>query len=128
MNEFAPVYSDLWKKTEWVAIATSGNDGPHVVGAWGEHLRALNGDLSRTILVPVGGYRTTEENLKQDSKVELLLASRQVESSHSLGQGCSFIGTAEVQTSGPELDRVKQIFDWARGALVIRIEDAKLHL
>ncbi len=122
------VYAELWNKAEWTAIATSGKDGPHVVGSWGEHLRALNGELAHVMVVPAGGFRETEENLKRNPRIEVLIASRQVAGGHGPGQGCSLSGTGEVQTSGPHADRAKQMFPWARGALVIKIEEAKLQL
>lgn len=128
MTEFDAVYTELWNKTEWAAIATSGSDGPHVVGVWGKDLRSLNGELADVVILPAAGFRETEENLKRDSRIELLIASRDVQGSHGPGQGCSFSGTGEVQTSGPNADRAKQRFSWARGALVIKIERAKLHL
>lgn len=128
MSMFADTYLELWEKTEWVAISTAGPDGPHVVGAWGDHLRLLNGKLTRTILVPAGGYHRTEANLKQNPGIEVLLATKRVESSRSLGQGCSFTGTGEIKTSGIEADRARQSFPWARGVLVIQIEHEALHL
>lgn len=128
MSRFADIYLELWEKTEWVAICTAGPDGPHVVGAWGDHLRLLNGKLTRTVLVPAGRYHCTEANLKRNPRVEVLLASKNVESSHSLGQGCSFTGTGEIKASGTDADRAKQAFPWARGVLIIQIEHEDLHL
>lgn len=99
-----------------------------MAGAWGDHLRLLNGELTRTILVPAGRFHRTEANLKQNPRIEVLLASKRVEGSHGPGQGCSFTGTGEIQTSGPHADRAKQTFPWARGVLVIQIEHEELHL
>jgi predicted pyridoxine 5'-phosphate oxidase superfamily flavin-nucleotide-binding protein len=62
-------------KSEWVAIATVGPDGPHLAATWGDYVRALGveGDV---IVIPAGGLRKTETNLRANPRVELLFASR----------------------------------------------------
>ena len=118
---------EVFEKSEWVAIATAGPDGPHVVATWGDYLRRLgiDGDVLR---VPVGGMRQTEANLSQDPRVELLCGTRQVQGSHGPGGGCSIVGRAEMQTDGPDFMAVKAEFPWARGALVVQIEKVEFQL
>ncbi|MBI4446136.1 MAG: pyridoxamine 5'-phosphate oxidase family protein [Acidobacteria bacterium] len=128
MSKWGNTYREIWEKAEWAAIATSGDGQPHVVGAWGDDLRRLTPSLDETIVVPAGRFHKTEENLIRSSRIEVLLASRQVRGTRSPGQGCSLIGTGEVQTSGQYAELARTKFPWARGALVIRIESAKLHL
>ena len=128
MSKWGDGFRDVWEKMEWAAIATSGDGQPHVIGAWGKDLRTLSPSLDDTIVVPTGGMRVTEQNLTRNSKVEVLLASREVQGTRKPGQGCSLTGTGEVQTSGRYAELAKSRFPWARGALVIRIESAKLHL
>lgn len=107
---------------EWVAIATTGPDGPHLAGTWGDYVRAL-GVRDDVILIPAGGLRQTEANLATDPRIELLFASRQVQgSSGGPGKGCLVSGRAEVQANGPAIEAVKARFPWARGALVVRVE------
>jgi hypothetical protein len=107
---------------EWVAIATTGPDGPHLAGTWGDYVRALGVDRD-TILVPAGGLRHTEANLATDRRIELLFASRQVKgASGNPGKGCMVSGWAELQASGPAMDAVKAKFPWARGALVVHVD------
>jgi len=128
MSKWGDTYREIWEKAEWAAIATNGEEGPHVVGAWGDHLRLLNSNLDETLVIPAGQYRKTEENLVRNPRIEVLLASRQVRGSRSPGQGCSLTGTGQIETSGQHAELAKSKFPWARGALVIRIESAKLHL
>ncbi len=128
MSKWGDTFREIWEKAEWAAIATSGEGQPHVVGSWGKDLRSLNPSLDETIVVPAGKFHKTEENLNRNSRVEVLLASREVRGSRSPGQGCSLTGTGEIQTSGRYAEMAKAKFPWARGALVIRIEAAKLHL
>ncbi len=128
MSKWGETFREIWEKSEWSAIATSGEGAPHVVGTWGDDLRSLTPNLGEFIVVPAGRFHKTEENLLRNSRIEVLLASRQVRGSRSPGQGCSLTGTGEIQTSGQYAEMAKAKFPWARGALVIRIESAKLHL
>lgn len=112
---------EVIEKTEWIAIATTGPDGPHVVATWGDYVRAM-GIKDDTILIPVGHMHKTEENLKRDSRVELLCGTRQVQGSYGPGKGCSVVGTGKMQTTGPAFDAVKARFSWARAALVVNAE------
>ena len=66
---------------EWIAIATAGPDGPHVVATWGDYVRAL-GVGGDTLVIPVGHMHKTEANLQSDSRVELLCGTRQVQGAH----------------------------------------------
>lgn len=122
------VVREVLDKCEWVAIATVGPDGPHLAATWGDYIRALGieGDV---VLIPAGGLRKTEANLKANPRVELLMASRQIQRPQGGGgQGCLLSGTAELQASGPAMDRVKARFPWARAALVVKVERASTQL
>ena len=113
--------------TEFVTIVTNGKDGPHVVGNWGDYMRLL-GIKEDTIILPAGRYRKTEENLRENNRVQLLVASKKVQGSRSPGQGCLIVGAAEVLNSGAIVDAVKAKFPWARGALVVHIEEVQSQL
>src|ERR1039457_2571477 len=113
---------DVCEATEFVTIVTTGDDGPHGVGNWGDYMRAL-GIGADTIVLPAGRYRQTEENLRKNDRVQLLVASRKVQGTRSPGQGYLIVGTAEIVSSGEIVDTVKAKFPWARGALVIHVEE-----
>ncbi len=127
MTKIEDVPRQVIEKSEWVAIATAGPDGPHVVGCWGDYVRALGVDGDE-LLIPAGRFHKTEENLKHNPRVELLFASREMPRPDGQGQGCTVFGRGELQTSGRAAEAVKAKFPWARGALVVRIEAAKTHL
>ena len=112
---------EVLEKSEWVAIATTGAQGPHVVATWSEYILAL-GIREGRILVPVGGMHTTEENLKGDNRIELLCATRKVMGSHGSGKGCSINGTASIGSEGEDFEAVYARFAWARAALVVNVE------
>ncbi len=118
---------EVLEATEFVAIVTQGADGPHVVGNWGDYLRAV-GIREDRIVLPAGRYQQTERNLAKDSRIQLMAASKSVAGSRTPGQGYVISGSGRIETAGPLLDAVKAKFPWARGALVIDVQDVKAHL
>jgi predicted pyridoxine 5'-phosphate oxidase superfamily flavin-nucleotide-binding protein len=117
---------EVVEKTEWIAITTSSEEGPHTVAAWGYRLRKLGIRDGGIIVLPAGKYIQTEDNLKKDSRIQLLIASSEVQRTDGKkGQGYRISGRGEVQTEGAMANLVKAEFPWARGALVIRIEKAE---
>ncbi len=128
MSKIESVCRGVIEKAEWVAIATSGADGAHLVGTWGEYIRSLGVEDDGIILIPVGGYRTTERNLVSDNRIELLCATKQVRGAHGPGKGCRIRGTGQIQTSGDRFTSAKKQFPWARGVLVVKVEDVSAQL
>ena len=118
---------DVCEATEFVTIVTTGDDGPHVVGNWGDYMRVL-GIGADTLVFPAGRYRQTEQNLRKNNRVQLLVASRKVQGTRSPGQGYLISGTAEIVASGEIADAVKAKFPWSRGAMVIRVENVAAQL
>ena len=115
------VAKKVLEKSEWVAVATAGSNGPHVVATWSEYIIAL-GIREGRLLIPVGKMETTEANLKSDNRIELLCATRQVKGSHGPGKGVSIQGTANLDTEGEDYVAVHSRFPWARAALVVQID------
>jgi predicted pyridoxine 5'-phosphate oxidase superfamily flavin-nucleotide-binding protein len=118
---------DVCETTEFVAIVTSGDAGPHVVGNWGDYMRIL-GISKDTIVFPAGRYQQTEQNLRKNNRIQLLVASKKVQGTNSPGQGFLITGTAEILSSGSVVDAVKAKFPWARGAMVVDVEDVTAQL
>jgi hypothetical protein len=116
---------EVMDKTEWVAITSMGSDGPHMVGTWGDYIRSMSIKDDEVIAIPAEKYNKTEENLRENGHVELLIASKQVQRGHAPGQGCRIIGKGELQTTGEFAEAAKEKFPWARGALVIKVEEVK---
>ena len=127
MTKIEGVCSDICEATEFVAIVTTGDNGPHVVGNWGDYMRVL-GIKENTIVFPAGRYQQTEKNLRKNNKIQLLVASKKVQGTRGPGQGCLIIGTGEILSSGDIVDAVKAKFPWARGAMVIHVVDVKTQL
>jgi hypothetical protein len=127
MTKIEGVCRDVCEATEFVTIVTMGDDGPHVVGNWGDYMRGL-GIKENMIVFPAGRYQQTEKNLRRNNQIQLLVASKKVQGTRSPGQGCLIVGTGEILNSGDIVDEVKAKFPWARGAMVIHVEDVKTQL
>ncbi|RPJ04435.1 MAG: hypothetical protein EHM36_10650 [Deltaproteobacteria bacterium] len=119
---------EVMDKTEWIAITSLGGDGSHTVATWGDHARKIGIEDDEVIVIPAGKYDKTEENLRANNHVELLIASKQVQGRHGSGQGCRISGEGELQTTGKFAKVAKENFPWARGALVIKVEEVKTQL
>jgi predicted pyridoxine 5'-phosphate oxidase superfamily flavin-nucleotide-binding protein len=118
---------EVCEATEFVAIVTTGDDGPHLVGNWGDYMRALGVEEDRIVL-PAGRYHETERNLAKDNRIQLLVASKNVQGTRTPGQGYVIEGTARIVTSGDIFETVKARFAWARGALVVDVAKVSAHL
>ena len=115
-------------QAEWIAIATAGVDGPHLAATWGEYVRALGIVNDEVLLVPVGGYLQTERNLAADNRIELLCGTRLVQGTGGPGKGCRIRGRGHIQTSGEQFEATRCKFPWARGVLVVTVEEVSEQL
>jgi hypothetical protein len=121
-SKCAGLIDDILKATEFITVVTSGERGPYLVGNWGAHQRIL-GREGDTIFLPVRGYWQTEKNLRRNDRIAMMAASRHIQHARG-GQGCVLYGRGEIVTSGPIAEIVKTKFPWARGALLIHVEEA----
>ncbi len=128
MARIADKCREVLDKAEWIAVATSGADGPHLAGTWGDYVRALGIADDGTLLSPIGGYKKTEQNLKTDNRIEVLCGTRQVQGTHGPGKGCRIRGTGQLQTAGERFDAAKKKCPWARAVLVIKAEEVSEQL
>ena len=119
---------ELLDKAEVVAICTCGGDGIHMVATWGDFVRNIGIQDGNKIVIPAGGYRQTEENLKSDSRVQMLIGSNQVQGTNGMGFGCRLSGRGEIQASGELYDLAKSKFPWARGTFVIHVDEIEYML
>ena len=120
------IVKEVLNKTEWFAIVTSGEKS-HLVGTWGDYIRELDIGEDR-IVIPAGHYEKTEENLRSNNKIQLLIASKGVKGSYGPGQGCIIEGEGKIETDGEIAEKVRGRFEWARGALIIEVKAAKTQL
>ena len=112
---------EVLKQDGVVAIATLGQDGPHMVNTWNSYIKITS---DGRLLIPAGYMHLTEENVAFNDQVLITLGSSQV--AGNLGPGTGFLikGTAAFITSGPDFDVIKSKFAWARAALAVTIASA----
>jgi predicted pyridoxine 5'-phosphate oxidase superfamily flavin-nucleotide-binding protein len=112
---------EVMKHDGVVAIATLGQDGPHMVNTWNSYIKiASDGRL----LIPAGYMQVTEANIATNNNVLITLGSSKVAGKNGPGTGFLIKGTAAFMTSGPDFDAIKAKFSWARAALAVTILSA----
>ncbi|MCX5831635.1 MAG: pyridoxamine 5'-phosphate oxidase family protein [Deltaproteobacteria bacterium] len=104
-----------------VAIATLGQDGPHMVNTWNSYIKITNDER---LLIPAGYMQVTEANIATNNNVLITMGSSKVAGKNGPGTGFLIKGTAAFITSGPDFDTIKAKFSWARAALAITILSA----
>ncbi|MGC9398075.1 MAG: pyridoxamine 5'-phosphate oxidase family protein [Anaerolineae bacterium] len=102
-----------------VAIVTHSDRGPHLVATWASYIEIVD---DTRLAIPAGGYRQTEQNLEAGSPVQMLLASRDVKGSGEAGTGFRLTGHGTMVTEGDVYEQIHDRFNWARAALVIRVD------
>jgi hypothetical protein len=112
---------EIMKQDGVVAIATLGQDGPHMVNTWNSYLRI---SAEGRLLIPAGYMHRTEANISFNPNVLLTLGSSKVKGLHGPGAGFLIKGTAAFIFSGPDFDLLKKNFDWLRATLAVTIESA----
>lgn len=107
-------------KHEGVAtIGTYADGNIHLSNTWNSYIQISE---YGKLLYPAGGMNVTESNIEKNNKVQMTVGSREVEGFHGLGTGFRINGTAAFIKSGPDLERIKQKYPWARAVVEITIE------
>lgn len=107
---------EVLKQDGVVAIATLGQDGPHMVNTWNSYIRMTDDER---IVIPVGHMNHTEANIAFNNQVLITLGSSKVAGKIGPGTGFLIKGTAAILSSGSEFDITKAKFVWARAAMVV---------
>ena len=107
---------EILKQDGIVAIATLGQDGPHMVNTWNSYIRI---SADGRLLIPAGYMHRTEANITFNPDVLITLGSSKVQGLHGPGAGFLIKGKAEFITSGPDFDLLKSKFDWLRATLAV---------
>ena len=112
---------EIMKQDGVVAIATLGQDGPHLVNTWNSYLRV---SADGRLLIPAGYMHRTEANIASNPDVLITLGSSKVKGLHGPGAGFLIKGKAQFVTSGPDFDVLKEKFAWLRATMAVTIESA----
>nr|WP_232209746.1 pyridoxamine 5'-phosphate oxidase family protein [Chlorobium ferrooxidans] len=108
--------TEILKHDGVVAIATLGQNGPHMVNTWNSYVRITDAER---ILIPVGYMQLTEANIAFNNQVLITLGSRKVAGNMGPGAGFLIKGTASIETSGADFDVIKAKFAWARAVMAV---------
>ena len=112
---------DVLKKDGVVAIATVGEDGPHMVNTWNSYVRLTD---DGRMLIPAGFMHRTEANIRFNPDVLITCGSSKVQGKIGPGTGFLIQGSAEFQESVADFDRMKATFGWMRAVVIVTIESA----
>ncbi len=108
---------EILKQDGIVAIATLGQDGPHLVNTWNSYVRITD---DGRLLIPAGYMHRTEANIAFNPDVLITLGSSKVQGLHNPGAGFLIKGKAAFITSGPDFELLKSKFAWLRATLAVR--------
>ena len=95
------------------AFVTQGPAGIHLVATWNSYIDVVD---DGTLVFPAGGYRKTQENLRHDSTVQMILGGRIPD-----GVGFRLTGRAEIEVDTPRHARLRARFPWSRAAVVLHV-------
>ena len=112
---------EVMKHDGVVAIATLGQDGPHMVNTWNSYIKITS---DGRLLIPAGYMHRTEANIAFNPEVLITMGSSKVKGLHGPGAGFLLKGKAMFITSGPDFDVLKAKFDWLRATLAVTIDSA----
>jgi len=118
---FSETFLEVLKRPGVVAIATQGEDGPHLVNTWNSYLQVPD---DRRLLIPAGYLQRTESNVARDNRVLLTVGSHEVAGKIGPGTGFLVKGTAAFVETGPDFELIKAKYPWARAALVVTVASA----
>lgn len=112
---------EVLKEDGVVAIATLGEEGPHLVNTWNSYIRITSDER---LLIPVGYMNHTEANIAFNNQVLITLGSSKVAGNIGPGTGFLVKGTAVIAAAGADFDLIKAKFAWARAVMVVTIASA----
>jgi predicted pyridoxine 5'-phosphate oxidase superfamily flavin-nucleotide-binding protein len=112
---------EVLKKDGVVAIATLGQDGPHLVNTWNSYVRITDDER---LLIPAGYMNRTEANITTNNNVLITVGSSKVAGKNGPGTGFLIKGTATFMSSGPDFEATKARFSWVRAVLAVTITSA----
>lgn len=112
---------EVLKQDGVVAIATLGEEGPHLVNTWNSYIQITSDER---LLIPVGYMQRTEANIAFNNQVLLTMGSSKVAGNMGPGTGFLVKGTAEIAAAGADFDLIKTRFPWARAVLAVTIASA----
>ena len=104
---------------EGVAPIVTWNDGdPHLAATWNSYIHRTEND---TLLIPVIGMQTTQENLAANNRVKMIIGSKEVMGKFGPGAGFLLDGTAKIIREGEDLAMMQKRFNWANCLMEVTV-------
>ena len=104
---------------EGVAPIVTWNDGePHLAATWNSYIQRTGDDK---LLIPVMGMQTTQENLAANSRVKMIIGSKEVMGKFGPGAGFLLDGTARIIREGENLAMMQKRFNWANCLMEVTV-------
>lgn len=116
------VIRDILSNEGVASFTTQGIDEPHMAATWNSYIRI---DGSNELLIPAGSLFRTEENSKNGSDLQMIIASKRVQGMHGDGAGFLLQGTAVFEDHGHRFEQMKSNFPWARAVMVFKVSGVK---
>ena len=108
------MYSEIFLMTlskEGVASIVTWADGePHLAATWNSYIHRTE---SNTLLIPVMGMQTTQNNIAVNNRVKMVIGSKEIMGKYGPGAGFLLEGTARFLHAGEELAMMQKRFTWA---------------
>ncbi len=112
---------EIMKQDGVAAIATLGNEGPHMVNTWNSYIKVSE---DGRLFIPAGYMLKTEANIAHNPNVLITMGSSKVKGLHGAGAGFLIKGKATFITSGPDYDFLKATYSWLRANIAVTIDSA----
>src|SRR5512139_2541878 len=109
---------EILKQDGVVAIATLGQDGPHMVNTWNSYLRI---SPDERLFIPAGYMHKTEANIAHNPNLLITLGSSKVAGLPGPCAGFLITGMATFIPSGPDFDFLTEKFSWPRATFAVTI-------
>ena len=99
-------------------IVTWNGAEPHLAATWNSYIHKT---ADEKLLIPVMGMQTTQDNLAGNSRVKMIIGSKEVMGKYGPGAGFLLDGTARIIKEGEELAMMKKRFEWANCLLEVTV-------
>ncbi len=110
----------ILKREGIFSIVAQGDNFPHIVNSWNSYVIYRD----NAFFVPVAGMIEMERFLNKNSKVIVVIGTKELMGLYGMGMGIKIIANATIETDTPEHLELKSTFEWARAAMKIEILEA----
>ena len=100
-------------------IVTWNEKEPNLAATWNSYIQKSG---NNTLLIPVQGMLTAQDNVAHNNKVRMVIGSKEVQGKFGPGAGFLLEGTAAFIREGEQLATMQERFPWANCVLEVSVE------